>query len=120
MRTKGANGALLEIGGSVVGARPGVRSRIVSIGVVVAVAVGIAVSVASFPTTVTISSSSTYFASSFGIGGGANFGDELPILIQKFINLRLLLVNLGLLFSDHLQQIIVLRRHLLDMLFVGS
>ena len=118
MRMKGTNGALWAIFGSVIGASPSVQSRVVAVGIAVAVAVGIAV--ATVPTTVGISSSSTCCASSVGIGGGADFVDDLTILLQQFINLRLLLVDLGLLFPDHLQQIIVLRHHLLDMLFVGS
>ena len=93
--------ALWEIVGSVVGTSPGVRSRVVAVGVVVAVSIGIAVAVALVPTTVAISSSFSCSASSFGIGGGADFGDELPILLQQFINLRLMLVNLGLLLPYH-------------------
>ena len=112
MRTKGTNGALWEIFGSIVDDSPSVRSRFVAAGVTVAVAVSIAV--ASVPTTVGIFSSSTCCASGVGIGGGAGFVDELPILLQQFINLSLLLVDLGLLFLDHLQ-----RSHLLDMIFVG-
>ena len=100
MRTKGSNFVLWAIFGSVVGDSHSVRSRVIAVGVVVAVAVGIAVALV--PTTVGISSSSTCCASSVGIGGGADFVDELPILLQKFINLRLLPVNLGLLFPDHL------------------
>ena len=72
------------------------------------------------PTTVGISSSSTCCASSVGIGGGANFVDEMAILFQKFINLRLLFVDLGLMFPDNLQQIVIFSRHLLDVPFVGS
>ena len=41
-------------------------------------------------------------------------------MLHKFTNLSLLLVDLGLLFSDDLQQIIILSRHLLYVLFVGS
>ena len=118
MRKKGTNGAIWEIVGSVVGASPCVRSRVVATGVAVSVAVGVAVALV--PTTVAISSSSTCCASSVGIGGGADFVDEVDIMLQQFINLRLLLVNFVLLFPDHLQQIVVLRRRLLDMLFVGS
>ena len=44
---------------------------------------------------------------------------ELAVLLQQFINLRLLLVYLGLLFSDYLQQVVVLSCHLLYVLFVG-
>ena len=116
IQTKGTNGALWSIFGSVVGASPIVRYRVIYVGVVVAVAVGIAV--ASVPTTVGIYSSSNCCASS--VGGGASFVDELAILLQQFINLRLLLVSLCLLFLHHLQQIIILHRHLLDVLFVGS
>ena len=101
MQTKGTNVALWAIFSSVVGASPSVRSRVVAVGVAVSVAVGIAF--ATVPTTVGISSSSTCCASSVGISGGADFVDELPILLQKFINLRLLLVYLGLMFPDHLQ-----------------
>ena len=118
MRTKGENGELWAIVGSVVGAIPRVQSRVISVGVAVAVAVSIAV--AWVPTKVGISSSSTCCASSVGIGCGADFVDELLILLQQLINLRLLFVDLGLLFPDHLQQIVILRRHLLDVLFVRS
>ena len=118
MRTKGTNNSLWEIFGSVVSASTSVRYRVIAVGVAVAIAVGIAV--ASIPTPVGIFISSTCCASSVGIGGGANFVDEMAILIQKFINLRLLFVNLGLLFPDHLQQIVILSRHMLDVLFVGS
>ena len=118
MRTKGTNGALWKILGSVVGSRSSVRSRVIAVGVAVAVAVGIAV--ATIPTTVGISRSSTCCASSVGIGVAADFVDELSVLLQQFINLRLLLFDLGLLFPDDLQQIIILSRHLLDVLFIGS
>ena len=118
MCTKDKNGALWSIVGSVVGASPIVQYRVIDVGVVVAVAVDIVV--ASLPTTVGIFSSSTCCASSVVIGGGANFVDELAILLQQLINLRLIFVYLGLLFPDHLQEIVILRRHLLDVLFVGS
>ena len=118
MRTKGKNSAIWEIVGSAVGASPSIRSRVMVVGVAVAVAIGIVLS--KIPTTVGISRSSTCCASSVGIVGGANFVDELAILIQQFINLRLLLVDLGLLCPDHLQKIVILSRHLLDVLFVGS
>ena len=110
MRTKVTNVALWASVGYVVGAIPSVWSRVIAVGVTVALV----------PNTVGVSGSSTCCASSVGMSGGADIVDELPILLQKFINLRLLLVNLGLLFPDHLQQIVILRRHLLDMLFVGS
>ena len=116
MRAKGTNGTLWAIVCYFVGAIPSVRSPVISGGVAVAVVVGIAV--ASVPTTVGIYSSSNCCASS--VGGGASFVDELAILLQQFINLRLLLVSLCLLFLHHLQQIIILHRHLLDVLFVGS
>ena len=48
------------------------------------------------------------------------FVDELVVLLQQFMNLRLLLVYLVLMFPDDLQQIIVLSCHLLYVLFVGS
>ena len=67
-----------------------------------------------------IFSSTTCCASSVGIGGGANFFDELAVPLQKFINLRLLFFDLGLLFPDHHQQIVILSRHLLDVLFARS
>ena len=116
MRTKGENGALRAIVGSVVGASHKFRSRFITFGVTVAVAVGIAVS--SIPNMVGIFCSSTCLASSVGIG--ANFFDELAVLLQQFINLRLLLVDLGLLFSDDLQQIVIFSRHMLYVRFVGS
>ena len=118
MRTKGTNGALREIVGSVVGASHSVRSRTIAVGVAVAVSIGIAV--ASIPTTVVILCSSICCVSSVGIGVGANFFDDLVVLLQEFINLRLILVDLGLLFPDDLQQIVILSRHLLYAIFVGS
>ena len=48
------------------------------------------------------------------------FFRELSVLLQQFINMRLLIVYLGLLFSDDLQHIVILSRHLLSVLFVGS
>ena len=84
------------------------------------VAVAIGIVVALIPTTVGISTYSTCCASSDGIGVGADFVDELSVLIQQFINLCLLLVDLGLLFPDDLHQIFILSRHLLYVLFVGS
>ena len=101
MQTKGKNCKLRAIVGYVVGATPRVQSCVIAVGVAVAVAVGIAV--ASIPSMVGISRSSTCCASSVGIGGGADFVDELPIMLQQFINFRLLLVDLGLLFPEHLQ-----------------
>ena len=118
MQTKGGNGAPWDIVGSVAGSCCIIRSCVIDVGVVVAVAVGIAV--ASIPTTAVISSLSTCCSSIVGICFGANFVDELVVLLQQFINLRLLLVYLGLLFPDNLQQIVILSRHLLDVLFVGS
>ena len=52
MRTKGKNGTLRAIVGSVVGGSHSVRSRIIGVGVTVAV--GVAVAVASIPTKVGI------------------------------------------------------------------
>ena len=71
------------------------------------------------PTTVGIFISSTCCASIVGIGVGANFVDEMAVLIQQFLNLRPLLLYSGLLFPDDLQQIVILSRHLLDVLLVG-
>ena len=118
MQTKGVNCALWDIVGYVASSRSSVQSRVIAVGVAVAVAVGIAVAL--IPTTVGISRSSTCCASSVGIGVGANLVYKLAVLIQKFVNLRLLLVYLGLLFPDDLQQIVILSRRLLDVLFVGS
>ena len=70
------------------------------------------------PTTVGIFCYSTCCA--FSIGIGANFVDDMAVMFQQFINLRLLLVDLGLLFPDDHQQIIILSRHLLYLIFVGS
>ena len=67
-----------------------------------------------------ISSSSTCCASSVGIGVGADFVDELAILLQQLINFRLPFVDLGLLFPENLQQIVIFSRHLLAVPFVGS
>ena len=118
MSKKGENSALWEIVGSVVGAIPRVRSRVISVGFAVAVAVGIAV--ASIPTTVSILSPSTCCASSVGSGVRANFVDEMAVLLQKLINLLLLLVYLALLFPDDLPQIVIFSRHLLYVLFVAN
>ena len=60
------------------------NKSVAPVGVAVAVAVGI--TVAMVPTTVGISGFSTFCAFSVGIGGGADFFDELPILLQQFIN----------------------------------
>ena len=118
MRTKGTNGALWAIVGPVVGSSSQIRSRVIAVSFGVAVVVAVGIAVASLPTTVGISRSSICCASSVVIGVGANFFDELAVLIQQFINMCLLLVYLGLLFPDDLQQIIILSRHLLDVLFV--
>ena len=115
MQMKGENGTLMEIVGSVVGVSHSFRSRAVAVGVTVAVAVVIAV--ASIPTTVGILCSSTCCASSVGIV--TNFVYDLVVLLQQFINLRLLLVDLVLLLSDDHQHVVVLSRHLLYVLFVG-
>ena len=99
MHTKGENGALREIVGSIVGASHSVQSHVIAVGAAVAIAGGIAVAL--IPTTVGILCSSTCCASHVGIG--ANFIYDLAVLLQKFINLRLMLVYLGLMFSDDLQ-----------------
>ena len=118
MRTKGTNGALRDIFGSVVGASHRFFSCVIAVGVVVAVAIGIAVGM--IPTTVGIFCSSTCFTYSVGIGVVTNFVDDLDVLFQQLINMRLLLVDLGLLFPEDLYQIAILSRHLLYVLFVGS
>ena len=51
--------------------------------------------IASIPNMVGIFGSSTCCTSSVGIGGGADFVDELDIMLQKFIKLRLLFVDLA-------------------------
>ena len=112
MRTKGT---LREFVGSVVGGSHSFQSRVIAVGVAVAVAIVIAF--ASIPTMVGIFCSSTCCASSVGIG--TNFVYELAVLLQQLINMRLMLVYLGLLFSDDLQQVVVLSCHLLYVLFVG-
>ena len=58
MRTKGTNGSLGEILGSVVGSSHSILSRVIDFGVVVAVAVADVIAVASIPTTVGISAPS--------------------------------------------------------------
>ena len=44
----------------------------------------------------------------------------MAVLLQQIINMSLLIVDLGLMFPDNLQQIVILSRHLLDVLFVSS
>ena len=73
--------------------------------------------VASIPITVGIFGSCTRCASSVDIG--TNFFDDMVVLLQEFINLRLILVDLGLLFPDDLQQVVVLRCHFLYVILVG-
>ena len=89
MRTKGKNGALRVVVGSVVCAHHSVRSRVIAVGVAVAVTVGIAVAL--IPTTVGMFCYFTCCASSVGIG--ANFVYNLAVLLHQFINMRLLLVD---------------------------
>ena len=90
MQTKGTNGALRYIVGSVGGSHI-VRYRVIVVGV----------AVAWIPTTVGIFCPCTYSASRVGIS--TKFVYELEFLLHKFVNLSLLLVNLCLLFSDNLQ-----------------
>ena len=115
MQTKGTNCALRAIFGSIVDGRHSVHSRVIAVGVAVAVVVVIAI--ASIPTAVGIFCSSTCCASSVGID--TNFFYDMAVLLQQFINFLLMLVDLGLIFSEHLQQVVVLSRHLLYVLFVG-
>ena len=115
MLTKGTNGTLREIVGSVIGGSHSVRSCIITVGVVFEVVIVIVV--ASIPTTAAIFCSCTCCTVSVGIG--TNFVYELAVLIHQFINMCLLLVDLGLLFSDDLQQVVVLSCHLLYVLFVS-
>ena len=110
---KGTNGALGEIVCSVAGGSCSVRSRFISVGVAVA---GV-IAVATIPTTVGIFGSCTCWPSSVGIV--TNLVDELAVLLQQFINMRLLFVNLCLLFPNDLQYVVVLCGHLLDVFLVG-
>ena len=72
------------------------RSCVIVVGVAV---VGV-IEVASIPTTVGIFRSCICWTSSVGIG--TNLVYELSVLLQQFINMRLLFVYLCLLFSDDL------------------
>ena len=113
MRNKGGNFALGAIVGPVVGVRHSVRSRVIVVGVAVAVVIAVAL----IPTTVGIFCSCTCCASSVGIDTNCFY--DMAVLLQQFIDLRLLLVYLCLLFSDDLQQVVILRCHLWYVLFVG-
>ena len=90
MQTKGANGALWGIFGS----SYLIQYRVIAVGVAVAVAVAIGIAVALLSTMVGIFISSTCCASSVGISVGANFVNELAVMLQQFINMSLLLVDL--------------------------
>ena len=85
---KGTNGELEAIVCSVAGGSYSVRSRFSAVGV----AVASVIAVASIPTTMGISPSCTCWASSVGIF--TNLVYELAVLLQQFINLRLLFVYL--------------------------
>ena len=104
----------MEIIGYFVGGSHSVWYCVIAVDVAVDIAVVIAV--ATVPITVGILFSCTCCASSVGIG--TSFVYDLAVLLQQFINMCLLLVDLGLLFSDDLQQVIVLSCHLLYVLFV--
>ena len=82
---------------SVVSGKYSVRSHFIAVGVSVADVIAVAL----VPTTMGIFRSCTCWASIVGIV--TNFDDELSVLLQQFINLRLLFVYLCLLFSDDLQ-----------------
>ena len=113
MQTQSTNGALRAIVGSVVGGSHSGQPHVVVFGVVVAVVIA----VASILTFVGIFYPCNYSTSSVGIG--TKFVYKLAVLLQKFINLRLMFVNLCLLFSDNLQQVVVFCCHLLYVLLVG-
>ena len=98
---------------SVVRFSPRGRSRVVVVGVVVAVVILVALIL----TSVGILCPCTSSASS--VGFDTKFVYKLAVLLQKFINLRLLFVNFCLLFSDDLQQVVVLRCHLMYVFLVG-
>ena len=97
MRTEGTKGALRAIFGSVVGGIHSGRSRF-------GTAVAVVIAIAPIPTKGGIFCSCTCSTSSVGIG--TKFVYELAVILQQFINLRLLFVNLCLLFSDDLLKVV--------------